>query len=164
MQRRAIWFRATISATVGLVLLTVGLIGGEIATAQGDVHVVVLFGSEGKSRIVDLDDDGVLELGDRAEFRAKLFDGTATDDQVGWAFGTCLVERRITTGVSGLWRCTYLLRLADGTITLDGLDPAGPGVYELGVTGGTGAYSDANGEGTFTDTNTSTDIQISFGS
>lgn len=105
----------------------------------------------------------MLELGDRIEFRAKLFDAAATDEQVGWAFGTCLVERRITPGVSGLWRCSYLLKFTEGAITLDGLDPAGPGVYELGVTGGTGAYSDANGEGTFTDTNSSTDMQITFG-
>ena len=113
-------------------------------------------------RSVDLDDDGLLELGDQVETRAKLFDAAATDEQVGWAW-TCLVERRITPGVSGLWRYTYLLKLAEGTITVDGLDPAGPGVYELGVTGGTGAYSVANGEATFTDTNTGTDMQITFG-
>ena len=134
---------------------------GAIATAQGDIHLVVPFDSV-TERSVDLD-DGLLELGDRVETRAKLFDAAATDEQVGWAFGTCLVERRITPGVSGLWRCTYLLKLAEGTITVDGLDPAGPGVYELGVTGGTGAYSVANGEATFTDTNTGTDMQITFG-
>jgi hypothetical protein len=66
-------------------------------------------------------DAGVLELGDRIEFRAKLFDAAAPDEQVGWAFGTCLVERKITPGAAGLWRCSYLLTLADGTITLDGL-------------------------------------------
>jgi hypothetical protein len=163
MQRSAFRFRAAILATVVLTLLAAGVIGGTMATAQGDIHVVVLFGSGGGDRFIDLDDDGVLELGDRVEFRAKLFDATATDEQVGWAFGTCLVERRITPGVSGLWRCNYLLKLAEGTITLDGLDPAGPGVYELGVTGGTGAYSAANGEGTFTDTNAGTDMQITFG-
>ena len=162
MQRRGLRSRTSaITATVVLAFLAAGVIGGAIATAQGDIHVVVLFGS-GSDRFVDLDDDGVRELGDRVEFRAKLFDAAATDEQVGWAFGTCLVERRITPGVSGLWRCTYLLKLAEGTITLDGLDPAGPGVYELGVTGGTGAYSAANGEATFTDTNTSTDMQITF--
>lgn len=162
MQRSALRFRAAFLATVVLALLAAGVIGGAIATAQGDIHVVVLFGS-GSERFVDLDDDGVRELGDRVEFRATLFDAAATDEQVGWAFGTCLVERRITPGVSGLWRCTYLLKLAEGTITLDGLDPAGPGVYELGVTGGTGAYSAANGEGAFTDTNTSTEMEITFG-
>ena len=162
MQRSGFRVRAAISATVVLTLLAAGVIGGAIATAQGDIHVVVPFDS-GTERFVDLDDDGLRELGDRVEFRAKLFDATATDEQVGWAFGTCLVERRITPGVSGLWRCTYLLKLAEGTITLDGLDPAGPGVYELGVTGGTGAYSVPNGEATFTDTNTSTDMQITFG-
>jgi hypothetical protein len=163
MKRSGLGYRITaISAMMVVTLLAAGLIGGSIATAQGDVHVVVQSDSV-TERFVDLDDDGLLELGDRVEIRAKLFDAAATDDQVGSAFGTCLVERRITPGVSGLWRCTYLLKLAEGTITLDGLDPAGPGVYELGVTGGTGAYSVANGEATFTDTNNSTDMQITFG-
>jgi hypothetical protein len=154
-------YRAAV-ATFVLALLAAGMIGGEMATAQGDVHVVMLFDSV-TERFVDLDDDGRLELGDRVEARAKLFDPASTDEKVGRAFGTCLVERRITPGVSGLWRCTYLLKLEEGTIILDGLDPAGPGVYELAVTGGTGAYSVANGVATFTDTNTSTDMQITFG-
>ncbi len=153
---------AAISASVVLTLLAAGLIGGTTASAQGDIHVVLPADSQ-TERWVDLDDDGILELGDRVEIRAKLFDAAATDDRVGSAFGTCLVERRITPGVSGLWRCTFLLRLADGTITVDGLDPAGVGVYELGVTGGTGAYSGANGEATFTDTRRKTDMQITFG-
>ncbi len=152
---------AAISASVVLTLLAAGLIGGTTANAQGDIHVEIRADSQ-TERFVDLDDDGLLELGDRVEIRAKLFDAVATDDRVGSAFGTCLVERRITPWVSGLWRCTYLLRLADGTITVDGLDPAGVGVYELGVTGGTGAYSAANGEATFTDTHTKTVIEITF--
>jgi hypothetical protein len=162
MQWSGLLFRVAISAMVMLALLAAGVIGGTIASAQGDIHVMAPFESVSE-RFFDLDDDGVLELGDRVETRARLFDAAATDDQVGWAFGTCLVERRINPGVSGLWRCTYLLRLADGTITVDGLDPAGPGAYELGVTGGTGAYNVANGEATFTDTHRSTDMQITFG-
>ena len=153
---------AAISASVVLALLAAGVIGGTSATAQGDIHVVMPVDSL-TDRFVDLDDDGVLELGDRVEIRAQLFDAAATDERVGWALGTCLVERRITPLVSGLWRCTYLLKLAEGTITVDGLDPAGVGVYRLGVTGGTGTYSVANGAATFTDTNTKTDMQITFG-
>ena len=153
---------AAISASVVLTLLAAGVISGTSATAQGDIHVVMPVGSI-TQRFVDLDGDGVLELGDRLESRAKLFDAAAPDEQLGLAFGTCLVERRITPLVSGLWRCTYLLKLTEGTITVDGLDPAGVGTYELGVTGGTGAYSVANGEATFTDTNTKTDMQIAFG-
>lgn len=162
MKRSGLKRRVTaISVSVVLTLLAAGLIGSTTASAQGDIHVVLPVDSS-TGRFVDLDDDGLLELGDRAEFRAKLFDAAAIDDRVGSAFGTCLVERLITPGVSGLWRCTYLLRLADGTITMDGLDPAGVGVYELGVTGGTGAYSAANGEATFTDTHTKTLIEITF--
>lgn len=150
-----------ISATVVLSFLVAGVIGGTTATAQGDIHVVMPSDSW-SLRHLDWDDDGELELGDRIEIRAALFDAVVTDDRVGSAYGTCLVERRITQD-SGLFRCTYLLKLADGTITVDGIDPHGLGIYELGVTGGTGAYSVANGEATFTDTNTETDILISFG-
>ena len=153
-------YRAAL-ATLALALVAAGMIGGETATAQGDVHVVVLFDSN-TGRIIDMDDDGRLELGDRIEFRATLFDAVTPDEKVGRAFGTCLVERRIEPGVSGLWRCTYLLKLAEGTVILDGLDPAGPGAYALAVTGGTGAYTAADGQATFTDTNSSTDIQITF--
>ena len=154
-------YRAAL-ATLALALVAAGMIGGGAATAQGDVHVVVQFDSN-TGRIIDMDDDGRLELGDRVEFLAKLFDAASPDEKVGRAFGTCLVERRIEPGVSGLWRCTYLLKLAEGTIVLDGLDPAGPGAYELAVTGGTGAYNAADGQATFTDTASSTDIQITFG-
>lgn len=45
---------------------------------------------------------------------------------------------------------------------MDGLDPAGVGVFELGVTGGTGGYSAVNGEATFTDTHRKTVIEITF--
>ena len=34
---------------------------------------------------------------------------------------------------------------------LQGLDPRGPGVYEMAVLGGTGAYAGATGDATFTD-------------
>ena len=34
---------------------------------------------------------------------------------------------------------------------LQGLDPRGPGVYDMAILGGTGAYSGASGEATFTD-------------
>jgi hypothetical protein len=62
----------------------------------------------------------------------------------------------------GLWDCAYLLKLADGTILLQGLDPHGPGSSPFAVTGGTGAYRDARGDAVFTDSPTTTDMQISL--
>jgi hypothetical protein len=61
------------------------------------------------------------------------------------------VQRRIIDPNVGLWNCTYVLKLSDGEIMLQGLDPRGPGVYEMAVLGGTGAYSGASGDATFTD-------------
>ena len=63
-------------------------------------------------------------------------------------------------GPGGLYRCTSVLRLADGDITIGGLDPHGPGVYTFAVLGGTGAYAGATGEATLTDTSSGADIVI----
>jgi hypothetical protein len=66
----------------------------------------------------------------------------------------------------GLYNCTYLLKLADGTITLQGLDPHGPGSSPFAVMGGSGIYKDASGDAVFTDsttaTTTATDMQITL--
>ncbi len=51
----------------------------------------------------------------------------------------------------GLWRCTYILDLDEGDHTVKGLDPRGPGEYEMAVLGGTGAYAESSGDATFTD-------------
>jgi len=65
-------------------------------------------------------------------------------------------------GVSG--NCNYVLKLAGGEIVLQGLDPRGPGEYDMAVLGGTSAYADAIGDSTFTDVDTDagayTDIVI----
>ena len=45
MQRSGFGYRAAIPATVVLTLLAAGVMGGAIATAQGDIHVVVPFDS-----------------------------------------------------------------------------------------------------------------------
>jgi hypothetical protein len=151
---------AIIVASLALSLLVAGVIGAITASAQGDVHVVMTLEGTHET-VLDFDDDGELRLGDRIAIRAPLVDAVALGDRVGTAYGDCLVLRRITRD-AGLWRCTYVLRLADGTINLDGLDPRGPGAYELAVTGGTGVYSGTTGHAAMTDTTTETDIQITF--
>jgi hypothetical protein len=62
---------------------------------------------------------------------------------------------------NGLYHCTYLLHFADGDLTLEGLDPPGPGSSNFVVTGGDGAYRGATGDAVFTDTDI-TDMQITL--
>lgn len=152
---------AFIAVAIASSLVVAAVTSGTTAVAQGDVHVVMTL--EGaRETFLDFDGDGVLRLGDRIATRAPLVDATARGNRVGTSFGDCLALRRITSD-TGLWRCSYVLRLADGTINLDGLDPRGPGAYELAVTGGTGAYRSATGQAALVDTATETDIQITFG-
>ena len=80
--------------------------------------------------------------------------------QVGYAHLDCVVMRRITNAPSGLYRCSYLLELADGGLIIEGLDPHGPGTYTFAVLGGTATYAGATGVATMTDTATETDMVI----
>jgi hypothetical protein len=153
---------ALIAASVAFPLLAVGAMGVVTARAQGDVHVLIL-AEETRLRTLDFDGDGVLGLGDRIATRAPLVEPAAPGNRMGTSFGDCLAQRIITHS-TGLWRCSYVLRLADGTIVLDGLDPRGPGAYVLSVTGGTGAYEGVSGQAALTDTRTTTEIQITFAS
>ena len=72
----------------------------------------------------------------------------------------CEVVRRITDEPAGLYMCMIALDLADGTLLLEGLDPAGVGQHELAVVGGTGAYVGATGSATVTDSSNEADIVI----
>jgi hypothetical protein len=92
-------------------------------------------------------------LGDRLAARGPLLDGARTSE-VGYAYLDCVVMNQITDdpkGPGGLYWCTAVLRLADGDLTAEGLDPHGPGVYKFAVLGGTGSYAGASGEATLTD-------------
>jgi hypothetical protein len=127
--------------------------------AQGDIRVVWPAASI-RSTFTDLGEPG-LRLGDRLTSRGPLFDTAGSE--VGTAHQDCVVMRRITDGPEGpggLYRCTYILHLADGDILVEGLDPHGPGVYRMGVLGGTGAYAGASGDATLTDTFTETEFAI----
>jgi hypothetical protein len=66
-------------------------------------------------------------------------------------------------GPGGLYWCTYLLKLADGHLTLGGLDARGPGLSSFAVLGGTGAYAGASGEATLTDSSEGTEFVIDLG-
>jgi hypothetical protein len=143
--------RRRLSIAISLVILAItgGVLMTTSASGQTVVHVVA---GSGRVAFVDVDRDG-LRLGDRIASRGPLLDESQAD-RIGTAYQQCLVHRRIIDPDRGLWNCNYILNLADGEIVLQGLDPRGPGVYEMAVLGGTGAYAGANGDATFTDVGT----------
>ena len=141
--------RRKLSIVIPFIVLVVaaGLLVTTNASGQSALRVVV--GGLNEVKAVDVDGDG-LRLGDRIAARGPLFDETQTE-RLGSAYVHCLVHRRIVDQDRGLWNCNYVLELADGDLVLQGLDPRGPGVYEMSVLGGTGAYAGARGDATFTD-------------
>ena len=143
-----------------VLVVAAGLLVTTNASGQQGLHVVV--GGLNAVRAVDVDGDG-LRLGNRIAGRGALFDETQTE-RLGTAYLHCIVHKRIVDGDTGLWNCNYVLELADGDLVLQGLDPRGPGVYEISVLGGTGAYAGARGDATFTDVGddagTYTDMEI----
>jgi hypothetical protein len=151
--------RSKLSITILLVVLAVA--GGVVlmtTTASGRtvLHFVVAPSQPSYVAFDDVNGDGRLRLGDRIAARGPLSDETQTD-RVGTSYVQCLVHRRILDPDKGLWNCNYVLELEDGDIILQGLDPRGPGEYEMSVLGGTGAYADATGDATFTDVGTDSD-------
>lgn len=142
--------QSRIRVLVVLVVSTVlaGLVGMQAATGQTVLNLTVQSETQ-KIREIDHDGNG-LSVGDRVVARGPLTD--ASDTEVGTGYGDCAVQRRITGPETGLWNCTYVLELADGDLVLKGLDPRGPGEYEMAVLGGTGAYASTSGDATFTDT------------
>jgi hypothetical protein len=148
-------------AIIGLVGITAGIwLSQQPARAQTDVEVRVL--GPGKHAFLNFERPG-LRLGDRLAARATLYDAAGTN-QVGRAYLDCVVMNKITDdpveGPGGLYWCTYILRLTEGDLTIEGLDPHGPGVYTFAVVGGTGVYAGAAGEATLTDDSEGTDIVI----
>jgi hypothetical protein len=124
------------------------VVGTNAATGQTVMHLT-LSGDTQKIRETNVNGGG-LGLGDRVAARGPLTNGDGAT--VGTAYGDCVVHRQIKGPETGLWTCAYVLELADGNLTLNGLDPRGPGVYEMAILGGTGAYENASGDATFTDT------------
>ena len=150
----------------GLALVALATIVGALmllarpAGAQSEINV--FSGPGGRHVFQDVGEDG-LRLGDRLTGRFPLTDATG-ESTLGRGHQDCVVQRQITDGPEGpggLYRCSYLLRLADGDLIIEGLDPHGPGVYTMAVLGGTGAFASATGEATLTDTSVTTEFVIS---
>ena len=149
--------RAKLSIAIVLVVLSVaaGVLLASSASGQTVLHFVS--GPQGDMRVVAFDDnfDG-LRLGERIAGRGPLLDETQSE-RLGTSYVHCIVHRRIMDPDRGLWNCNYVLELPDGEVMLQGLDPRGPGVYQMSVIGGTGAYAGATGDATFTDIGTDVD-------
>lgn len=141
--------RKRLGITVPIVVLAVaaGLLVTTSASGQQALHVV--FMGSGEIRAVDVGGDG-LRLADRIAARGPLFDETRSE-RVGTSYVHCIVHKRIVDPDKGLWNCNYVIDLAGGDLMLQGLDPRGPGTYEMAVLGGTGTYAGARGDATFTD-------------
>ena len=140
-----------------LVIVAVAVLGTTAASGQNAFNFVV---TPGKVSVVDLGHNG-LRLGDRISSRAPLLDSSQSE-RVGTAYLQCLVHSRIIDPDKGLWNCNYVLELADGDILLQGMDPRGPGEYEMAVIGGTGAYAGTRGDATFTDVGHDSDTYTSI--
>jgi hypothetical protein len=121
-------------------------------------------GTGGKVTFLNVNQPG-LRIGDRLAARGPLLDASRTSE-VGRHYLDCVVMNKIADpieGPQGLYWCTYLLRLDGGNLTIGGLDPHGSGVSAFAVLGGTGAYADASGEATLTDTDEGTEFVIDLG-
>jgi hypothetical protein len=136
-----------IAPLFAVAVVATALLGSTGARGQSVIHVVMT-PDELTTRFLNFGRPD-LRLGDRIAAKGVLRDESLAT-RVGTAHLECVVQRRLSG--HGLFRCSYVLSLQDGDIILEGLDPAGPGTYILAVTGGTGAYRDARGEATFTDT------------
>jgi hypothetical protein len=97
------------------------------------------------SASVDVEGDGP-SPGDIYVFRNKLFDGQGdTAEQVGQAVGRC----NLISPPTKSFVCTIVSTLKDGSITTDGIltNAKGATTSVQSVTGGTGEYAGATGEG-----------------
>ena len=154
------WKRQGTTVGLAFVLGVAALaLGSDRASGQGDVHVLMPAG-EGRASTVDVVGGPGLSIGDGVASRGPLVDAQS-GEPAGSVYFECTVMRRVGLE-EGLWRCSYHLRLADGAIVLQGLDPRGMGSSTFAVLGGTKAYRGAAGDAVFTDSTDGTDIVITL--
>ena len=155
--KRSVWVAALIfGAVTGVVAF--GVVGAGAQTAD---IVVETGGGSGPIGFLDLDHDGLIDIGERLSGRVPITD-PATGQDAGSSLLDCVAQTRYVNAAAshGAWLCNIVLILADGTIHLQGKDPAGAGPYTFAVLGGTGAYSDARGQADAVDTLTSSTITV----
>jgi hypothetical protein len=88
------------------------------------------------------DPNSPIALGDEITFHDQLL---SKGRQVGDTMGSCVVVS-VTTDI--LANCTAVFRLAGGNIAVQFPAIAGPAPKDLAITGGTGTYRNAGGDGT----------------
>jgi hypothetical protein len=144
------------------ILLAIALVisGANRASGQADLHVLMPAGA-GRDSFIDVVGGPGLDVGDGVVGRAPVVDGE-TGENAGSVCFECTVMRKIRGEEAGLWRCSYHLRLANGAIVLQGLDPRGLGTSTFAVLGGTKAYRAASGDAVLTDSVDGTDMVISL--
>lgn len=133
-----------LSAAVVVGALFAAGIGSDLASGQTEIHVVTI-AAEAKYATVDHRPAGE-DPGDRFVVWEPLFgeDGATRTGRAYWDFlvvGKVAGHRR--------WVGTLWLTLPDGRITLQGVEEPGK-VDVYAVTGGTGAYANAQGDATLT--------------
>ncbi|HEX2030481.1 MAG TPA: hypothetical protein VHL78_03645 [Actinomycetota bacterium] len=147
------------AAAVALLAVMLGGVvrGATAAPATVDLDLLMP-NDELVIEVLDFNRPG-LRLGDRLVARAPLYDITGTQ-RLGRAFLECVVVSNRLANTAGLFRCSYLLDLAEGDILVEGLDPAGTGSYTMAIYGGTDAYRLAAGDADFVDTPDGTEMHL----
>jgi len=127
-------------------LMAYGLGGGVFAqdatpvtnSEVGDERLVVIDHST-TDTVIDLGEEGD-SIGDLLAFGNAVYD-EGNETEVGTNQGSC-----VRTVPGEAWECMFSIILDEGQLTVAGpLSDAGPS--ELAITGGTGAYAGASGEG-----------------
>lgn len=152
--------RGPVLALTMLLAIAMVISGSGRASGQVDLHVLMP-AAGGRDSLIDLVGGPGLDPGDGVVGRGPVVDG-GTGGNAGSVYFECTVMRKIRSDDEGLWRCSYHLRLADGAIVLQGLDPRGSGASTFAVLGGTKAYRAASGDAVFTDFDEGTDMVISL--
>ena len=136
---------------VALMAAMVGVFGDNVAKGQTEIHVTTVIGDSKSATTVDHGKEG-FGAGDRGVAWEPLF---AEDrvTRVGKAYWDC-VGMGGTSGRAKKVMCLALWELEGGQITLQYVQgPPTDGVFAdftFAVTGGTGIYANATGDGTFT--------------
>jgi len=151
--------RTMMASAMAMVTVT-GLVFAGIATAGAQGEPIRVNIPAGMGALLDHDDDGRIDLGDRFTGRSRVED-PATGERAGRVLFDCVATTVIVVEQrKGTWMCTYVLELPEGHINLQGEDPAGVGSHIFAVTGGTGLYRNARGDADEVDTEVAEEITI----
>ena len=155
------WGALALAVAIGFAVAVVVVSGSDRASGQTVIHVSTATGSGGAFAEIDVDRRPGFQFGDGVIARGPLVD-PATGADAGSFYMECTVMRKIVSTTVGLWRCSHHLRLGEGSLILQGLDPRGVGTATFAVLGGTKAYRGASGDAVFTDSADTTDIVITL--